>query len=121
MENIRKKTSQLCNNVGVVTKTLNKELEDLEGKNIANSVVKMHFINRNYNSNSDSTELNCCDSETSIESSEYDRRLYETRQWQSNLFHYQRSNNLTDLNRRVQLKFQPLKQFSFWKPLQVTR
>lgn len=105
--------------IGVITKSLNKELEDLERRNIASSVVKMHFTNRNYHSTSDSESKWCESDETSLESNECDRRLYETRQWQANLFYYQRSDAAIKLNHRVHLKFQQLKPFIIWKPLQV--
>lgn len=118
MENV----SQPYQNFGVVTTTLNKEVAELERKNLASSVVKMHFVNQNYYSNSDSTEMKWCDSETSIESSEFDRRFFEMKQWQSNLFHYKRSNAVFDLNHRVQLEFQPLKPLTVWKqPLHASQ
>ncbi len=104
--------SHSYNNFGAVTQTLSKELEDLERKNFASSVVKIHYVNGNYHSNSDSYELKWCDSETSLKSNECDRRYYETKQWHSNLFFYKRSKAAIDLNHRVQLKFLPLKPFT---------
>lgn len=127
-ENIQRKMSLTntsknpiqATNIGVLRNTLNNELEDLERENIAGSVVNVHFINKNYHSNSDASEMKC-ESETTLESNEYDRRFYETRQWQANLFYYKRSDSAILLNHRVQLKFQQLKPFIIWKPLQVPK
>lgn len=104
--------------LGEIRNTLNK---DFERRNIANNVVKLHFVNRNYHSNSDSSEIKWCESETSLESNEYDRRFYETKQWQANLFYYPRSDAAILLNHRVHLKFQQLEPFIIWKHVQSSK
>lgn len=99
------------NNFGAVTQTLSKQLQDLDRKNMADSVVLMHYVNQNFRSKSESTESKCSDSEISMRSNECDRRYCEIKQWYSNLYHYKRSDTAINLNHRVQLKFQPLKPF----------
>lgn len=101
------------NNFAAVTQTLSKQLEDLARKNLADSVVEMHFVNANYRSTSDSSELNWSDSETSLTANECDRRYGEIKQWHSNLFYYKRSDDVIAMNRRAQLKFVPLKPFVY--------
>lgn len=110
-KNIPENASSSYNNFGVVTRTFHKELEQYKNRSFADSVVKMHFVNPNYYSNSDASGLTGCDSETSLRSNECDRRYHEIKQWHSNLFFYKRSDATINLNRRVKLRFQPLKPF----------
>lgn len=109
--NFPENASHSHNNFGAVTRSLSKQLEDYSNKNFADSVVKMHFVNPNYYSNSETSRLSWCDSETSLRSNECDRRYNEIKQWHSNLFFYKRPNATINLNRRGKLKFQPLKPF----------
>lgn len=105
--NFPENTSDSIDNLGIISQTLDTELKD--DNNPDDSVVKLHFVNPNYRSNSDASELTWYDSQTSIISNECNRRYYETKQWHSNLFFYKRSDATIDLNRRVKPKFQPLK------------
>lgn len=117
VENISENLCQSHNNFGV---TPSKDLNDLEWKNLARSVVKTHFVNTSYDSSSDATDLDWRNSVTSMESNEHDRRFYETKQWHSNLFFYKRTDTVINLNRRVQLKFKQLKPLNIWKHLKVS-
>lgn len=119
VDSVSEKPSQSCDNFGDLV-TPDREMNNSERTNIDSSVVTMHFVNRNYRSHSDSTGLSWCDSAASIESNEFDRRFYETKQWQSNLFYYNRPDAVIDLNHRVQLKFQPLKPLIIGKPLPMS-
>lgn len=120
VENVAENNPQSHNNFGVATQTASKDQEDLDRQNLASNAVKMHFVNRNYQSDSDATDSERCDSVMSIESNEQDRRLNETKQWHSNLFYYKRSDAVIDFNHRVQQKFQQLKPLNTWKPMKTS-